>query len=110
MLRRNVEHVQHAHRTVVYVRSAHSPLSSSDIGLSSINGGYVDQSGAALIDGGGSLFLGSHDGITGPGGADLMLDNDGVIVVYRTLSLNTESQGETDHSLTQIITRTKAAS
>ena len=53
--------------------------------LSSINGGYVDESGTPLINGGGTQFLAAHDGIYGPGGADLMLDNDGVVVVYRTL-------------------------
>ncbi|KAJ3878990.1 arabinanase [Lentinula edodes] len=46
------------------------------------NGGYVDASGVALTDGGGTLVLGTHDSIVGPGGQDLMTDADGPILVY----------------------------
>ncbi|XP_006462652.1 hypothetical protein AGABI2DRAFT_119499 [Agaricus bisporus var. bisporus H97] len=45
-------------------------------------GGYVDNSGVALTDGGGTLVLGTHDNIVGPGGQDIMLDADGPILVY----------------------------
>jgi arabinan endo-1,5-alpha-L-arabinosidase len=45
-------------------------------------GGFVDQSGVALISGGGTLILGTHDNIVGPGGQDLFLDEDGPILVY----------------------------
>ncbi|KAF5379558.1 hypothetical protein D9757_009253 [Collybiopsis confluens] len=49
---------------------------------STFNGGFVDASGVALTDGGGTLVLASHDSIIGPGGQDLMNDVDGVIMVY----------------------------
>ncbi|KAG6837620.1 hypothetical protein H0H93_006141 [Arthromyces matolae] len=45
-------------------------------------GGYVDQSGVSLLNGGGTLVLQTHDSIYGPGGQDLMTDNDGPILVY----------------------------
>ncbi|KAL0577123.1 hypothetical protein V5O48_004876 [Marasmius crinis-equi] len=46
------------------------------------NGGFVDQAGVALTAGGGTLVLGSHDKIIGPGGQDLMDDGDGPILIY----------------------------
>ncbi|KAJ3810332.1 glycoside hydrolase family 43 protein [Lentinula aff. lateritia] len=49
---------------------------------SAYNGGYFDASGVALTDGGGTLVLGTHDSIVGPGGQDLMTDADGPILVY----------------------------
>lgn len=49
---------------------------------STYNGNYVDQSGVALTNGGGTLVLQTHDGIFGPGGQDLMTDNDGPILIY----------------------------
>ncbi|KAK7048088.1 Arabinan endo-1,5-alpha-L-arabinosidase [Favolaschia claudopus] len=49
---------------------------------SSANGGFVDQAGVSLLNGGGTLVLGSHDSIIGPGGQDIMTDNDGPILVY----------------------------
>ncbi|KAG6831951.1 hypothetical protein H0H92_006552 [Tricholoma furcatifolium] len=45
-------------------------------------GDFVDESGVSLLDGGGTLVLGSHDYVIGPGGQDLMLDVDGVVMVY----------------------------
>jgi arabinan endo-1,5-alpha-L-arabinosidase len=48
----------------------------------SATGGFVDQAGVALTNGGGTLVLGSHDSIIGPGGQDLMTDGDGPILVY----------------------------
>ncbi|KIO19814.1 glycoside hydrolase family 43 protein [Tulasnella calospora MUT 4182] len=45
-------------------------------------GGFVDQSGVALTSGGGTLVLGTHDGIYGPGGQDVFDDIDGPILVY----------------------------
>ncbi|KAF4617568.1 hypothetical protein D9613_005891 [Agrocybe pediades] len=44
--------------------------------------GFVDQAGVALTSGGGTLVLGTHDNIVGPGGQDLMDDADGPILVY----------------------------
>ncbi|KAJ7600462.1 glycoside hydrolase family 43 protein [Mycena floridula] len=49
---------------------------------SSLTGSYVDQAGVALTSGGGTLVLGTHDSIVGPGGQDLMTDSDGPILVY----------------------------
>ncbi|KAG8930717.1 hypothetical protein FRC01_002367 [Tulasnella sp. 417] len=45
-------------------------------------GGFVDKSGVALTSGGGTLVLGAHDGIYGPGGQDVFDDIDGPILVY----------------------------
>ncbi|KAF7768127.1 CAZyme family GH43 [Agaricus bisporus var. burnettii] len=45
-------------------------------------GDFVDQNGVALTNGGGTLVLGSHDNIVGPGGQDIMLDGDGPILIY----------------------------
>ncbi|KAJ6466361.1 glycoside hydrolase family 43 protein [Mycena sanguinolenta] len=45
-------------------------------------GGFVDASGVSLLNGGGTLVLGTHDSIVGPGGQDLMTDTDGTILVY----------------------------
>ncbi|KIM45479.1 glycoside hydrolase family 43 protein [Hebeloma cylindrosporum] len=49
---------------------------------STVNGGYVDKSGVALTSGGGTLVLGSHGNIIGPGGQFVYTDNDGPILVY----------------------------
>ncbi|KAF9496069.1 glycoside hydrolase family 43 protein [Pleurotus eryngii] len=49
---------------------------------SSPTGPYVDQAGVALTTGGGTLVLGTHDNIIGPGGQDVMADGDGPILVY----------------------------
>ncbi|KAI0784576.1 glycoside hydrolase family 43 protein [Abortiporus biennis] len=49
---------------------------------SNVAGPYTDQAGVALTSGGGTLVLGTHDNIVGPGGQDLMTDNDGPILVY----------------------------
>ncbi|KAF7440896.1 hypothetical protein PC9H_001245 [Pleurotus ostreatus] len=49
---------------------------------SSPTGPYVDQAGVALTSGGGTLVLGTHDNIIGPGGQDVMADGDGPILVY----------------------------
>ncbi|PFH47631.1 glycoside hydrolase family 43 protein [Amanita thiersii Skay4041] len=49
---------------------------------SSVTGPYVDKNGTALTSGGGTLVLGTHDNIVGPGGQDLMTDKDGPILVY----------------------------
>ena len=49
----------------------------------SLTSGYVDADGVALESGGGTLVLETHDGIYGPGGQDIMTDNDGVVIVYR---------------------------
>ncbi|KAF8073671.1 glycosyl hydrolase [Lyophyllum atratum] len=44
--------------------------------------GFVDQSGTALTSGGGTLVLGTHDRIIGPGGQDIMTDIDGPLLIY----------------------------
>ncbi|CAA7260619.1 unnamed protein product [Cyclocybe aegerita] len=49
---------------------------------SSMNGQYVDKNGVALTAGGGTLVLGSHGNIIGPGGQDVYSDGDGPILVY----------------------------
>ncbi|KAF8208641.1 glycoside hydrolase family 43 protein [Mycena galopus ATCC 62051] len=49
---------------------------------SSVAGPYVDQSGVDLLEGGGTLVLGSEGDVIGPGGQDLMLDVDGTVMVY----------------------------
>ncbi|KAL5508659.1 hypothetical protein ACEPAH_6278 [Sanghuangporus vaninii] len=49
---------------------------------STLNGGYVDADGVALTAGGGTLVLGTHDNVVGPGGQDLLVDNDGPILIY----------------------------
>lgn len=46
------------------------------------SGPYTDASGVALTSGGGTLVLGSHDSIIGPGGQDVFDDTDGPILVY----------------------------
>jgi len=53
------------------------------VGRSTVpTGGFVDQAGVALTAGGGTLVLGTHDNIVGPGGQDLFNDVDGPIMVY----------------------------
>ncbi|KAF8963305.1 glycosyl hydrolase [Flammula alnicola] len=52
------------------------------VGRSLMPTGFVDQGGVPLIDGGGTLILGTHDNIVGPGGQDLFVDKDGPIMVY----------------------------
>ncbi|KAJ3484669.1 hypothetical protein NLI96_g5470 [Meripilus lineatus] len=47
-----------------------------------VSGPYVDEDGVDLLSGGGTLVLGSHDNITGPGGQDLLDDKDGPILIY----------------------------
>ncbi|KAI0785424.1 glycoside hydrolase family 43 protein [Irpex lacteus] len=49
---------------------------------SDINGPYTDQDGVALLDGGGTQILATHDQIFGPGGQDLFTDTDGPILIY----------------------------
>ncbi|KAH8115649.1 glycoside hydrolase family 43 protein [Phellopilus nigrolimitatus] len=48
----------------------------------SSTGGFIDASGVALLKGGGTLVLETHDAIFGPGGQDLLTDNDGPILFY----------------------------
>ncbi|TRM61177.1 secreted arabinase [Schizophyllum amplum] len=49
---------------------------------SSVSGPYEDADGVALTAGGGTLVLGTHDSIVGPGGQDVFEDEDGPILVY----------------------------
>lgn len=49
---------------------------------SSVTGPFVDKNGKDLKDGGGTLFLGSHDNVYAPGGQSLFLDDNG-----RTISI-----------------------
>ncbi|KAF9484754.1 arabinanase [Pholiota conissans] len=47
------------------------------------SGGFVDQEGVGLINGGGTLVLETHDNIVGPGGQDLLVDKNGeTLMVY----------------------------
>ncbi|KAF8587037.1 glycoside hydrolase family 43 protein [Ramaria rubella] len=48
----------------------------------SLSGPFVDQSGVDTLDGGGTLVLGTHGSIVGPGGQSLFRDDDGPILVY----------------------------
>jgi len=48
----------------------------------SVSGPFVDQAGVAATSGGGTLILGTHGSIVGPGGQSVFLDNDGPILVY----------------------------
>ncbi|THU79896.1 arabinanase [Dendrothele bispora CBS 962.96] len=48
----------------------------------SVDGGYVDQDGVPLTEGGGTLVLGTHGDIVGPGGQDILDDVDGPNLVY----------------------------
>ncbi|TDL15577.1 arabinanase [Rickenella mellea] len=49
---------------------------------SSVKGPFADKSNVPLMNGGGTLVLGTHDSIIGPGGQDLFTDSDGPILVY----------------------------
>ncbi|THH16702.1 hypothetical protein EW146_g3976 [Bondarzewia mesenterica] len=49
---------------------------------SSVKGPFVDESGVALTEGGGTLILGSHGSIIGPGGQDILTDSDGILLIY----------------------------
>ncbi|EKM57413.1 glycoside hydrolase family 43 protein [Phanerochaete carnosa HHB-10118-sp] len=60
---------------------------------SSAAGPFVDQSGIALTDGGGTLVLGTHGSIVGPGGQDLMADVDGTVMVYHYYTATTSLLG-----------------
>ena len=51
--------------------------------FSSLRGRYFDANGVALIDGGGTVVLETHDAIVGPGGQDFLVDEDGIVMVYR---------------------------
>ncbi|KAF8750539.1 Glycosyl hydrolases family 43 [Rhizoctonia solani] len=48
----------------------------------SITGPYVDESGVALMSGGGTEILGSHGSIIGPGGQSVFKDTDGWVIDY----------------------------
>jgi len=45
-------------------------------------GPYVDESGTEMMSGGGTLILGTHDYVIGPGGQSVMTDVDGTLIVY----------------------------
>lgn len=47
----------------------------------------MDRNNVALTNGGGTLVLGTHDIVIGPGGQDVYTDNDGPIIVYRNYSV-----------------------
>ncbi|GAA6008462.1 hypothetical protein JCM10207_007120 [Rhodosporidiobolus poonsookiae] len=49
---------------------------------SSITGPFVDESGVAALEGGGTTILASHDAIIGPGGQSLLADTDAVALIY----------------------------
>ncbi|QRV76402.1 glycoside hydrolase family 43 protein [Ceratobasidium sp. AG-Ba] len=48
----------------------------------SITGPYVDQDGVALMSGGGTLILGAHDSVIGPGGQHVWKDRDAWVIDY----------------------------
>ncbi|TCD60033.1 hypothetical protein EIP91_010854 [Steccherinum ochraceum] len=49
---------------------------------SSVSGPYVDATGVPLLSGGGTLVLGTHGSIVGPGGQDIITDEVGPLMVY----------------------------
>jgi arabinan endo-1,5-alpha-L-arabinosidase len=49
----------------------------------SITGPYVDKSGLAMLQGGGSIILSSHANVIGPGGESVMHDTDGDLIDYQ---------------------------
>jgi hypothetical protein len=65
---------------------------------SSEAGPYVDQAGVSLLSSGGTEILGTHDGIYGPGGQDILTDSDGPILVYHYY----ESTGSYVRSLSDV--------
>ncbi|KAI5117914.1 hypothetical protein M0805_003606 [Coniferiporia weirii] len=48
----------------------------------SLTSDYVDADGVALLSGGGTLILETHDSVVGPGGQDILTDDDGIVLVY----------------------------
>lgn len=48
----------------------------------SVTGPYVDKSGTAMMDGGATQMMSSHDSIHGPGGCSVFTDNDADVLVY----------------------------
>ncbi|GAA5970045.1 hypothetical protein JCM11641_000246 [Rhodosporidiobolus odoratus] len=48
----------------------------------SLLGPYYDSEGKKALDGAGTLLMDSHDDIYGPGGQSLLVDDDGVLLVY----------------------------
>lgn len=49
---------------------------------SNVTGPYTDRNGVAMTSGGGTEILAGQGGIHGPGGQDLLADNDGDLLVY----------------------------
>ncbi|KIJ49750.1 glycoside hydrolase family 43 protein [Sphaerobolus stellatus SS14] len=52
----------------------------------SVDGPFVDKDGVQALDGGGTLVLGTHDNIVGPGGQSLFWDKGEPILVYQNLT------------------------
>ncbi|KAG9094502.1 hypothetical protein FRC06_010738 [Ceratobasidium sp. 370] len=48
-----------------------------------VTGPYVDQAGLALMSGGGTLVLSTHDSVVGPGGQSVYKDSDAWVIDYR---------------------------
>jgi arabinan endo-1,5-alpha-L-arabinosidase len=48
----------------------------------SLTGPYLDKGDVAMLFGGGSVVLESHDDVNGPGGQDILVDDDGVYLIY----------------------------
>jgi len=59
----------------------------------SVTGPYEDQSGVPLILGGGTLVLGSHNSIIGPGGQSVYQDTDAVVLDYHWYTSTTSNLG-----------------
>ena len=47
-----------------------------------VTGPYYDRGGLALLQGGGTILLSSHGNIIGPGGASILNDSDGALLIY----------------------------
>jgi arabinan endo-1,5-alpha-L-arabinosidase len=53
----------------------------------SVTGPYVDESGTAMLAGGGTQILATHGNVIGPGGQSVMTDTDGDLLIYHYYSL-----------------------
>jgi len=59
----------------------------------SITGPYVDASGVAMTNGGGTLVLETHGSIIGPGGQSVYQDSDAAVLVYHWYTASTSNLG-----------------
>jgi len=58
-----------------------------------VTGPYTDQAGVALLSGGGTLILGTHDSVVGPGGQSVFKDTDAWVIDYHYYTSTTSKLG-----------------